>query len=161
MADQDEGKTTGYTTNPSQRNSELKLLLGLLIDKVKLLREAVDVKYTKLENAIMMQKIEIKETVANKIDKNNKKIEQVLVENVQLRKENTLLKEQLDRIESAQLSNNVIVMGIPEQPWETYDLIVVDTVAASKGISNDLANLEEAQKWRYPSAIEWVNTDQM
>ena len=40
-------------------------------------------------------------------------------------------------------------MGVPEQPWETYDLIkqrVVDTVAALKGISNDPANLEEAQK---------------
>ena len=36
MADQDEGKTTGNTTNPSHGNSELKSLLGPLIDEVKL-----------------------------------------------------------------------------------------------------------------------------
>ena len=73
MADQDEGKTTGNTTNPLHENSELKSLLGPLIDEVKLLRGAVDMKYHKLENAIMTQKIEIKETLANKIDKNNRK----------------------------------------------------------------------------------------
>ena len=114
--DQDEEKTTGNTTNPSHGNSELKSLLGPLIDEVKLLREAVDVKDIKLENAIMTQKMEIKETLANKIDENDQKIQQVLEENVQLKKENMLLKERIDRIESAQLSNNVRIMRVPEQP---------------------------------------------
>ena len=134
---------------PKQGNAELKNILGPLIEEVKLLREAVDVKYTKLEDAITTQKIDIKESLSNKIDDNNRKIQQVLQENASLHKENNSLKERLDRIEIAQLSNNVIIMGIPEQTWESYDTTkrrVIDTIAASKGTSNDPTALEEAQK---------------
>ena len=146
---------------------KLKSLLGPLIEKVDQLRDAVDSKYTKLETAITIQKqevseelhkieesissqkLEIKDLLAARIEENSKKVQRVLEENVTLRKENVSLKERLDRIESAQLSNNVIITGIPEQQWENYDLTkqqVIDTVAASKGTSNDPIALEEAQK---------------
>ena len=145
----------------------LKTLLGPLIEKVDQLRDAVDSKCTKLELAITTQKhevseelhkieesisnqkSEIKDSLATRIDENSKKVQRVLDENVTLRKENTSLKERLDQIESVQLSNNVIITGIPEQQWENYDLTkqwVIDMIVASKGTSNDPMALEEAQK---------------
>ena len=56
------------------------------------------------------------------------------------------LKDRLDRLETAQLSYNVIISGIPEQQWENYDLTkqqVFDTIAAFKGISNDPEDTED------------------
>ena len=145
----------------------LKSLLSPLIEKVDQLRDAVDTKCTKLESVITTQKheeseelhkikesishqrSEIKDSLAARIDENSKKVQRVLDENVSLRKENTCLKERLDQIESVQLSNNVIITGIPEQQWENYDLTkqwVIDMIVASKGTSNDPTALEEAQK---------------
>ena len=52
-------------------------------------------------------------------------------------------------MEMQQLSNNVIIFEILEQQWENYDLTkqwAFDTMAASKGTSNDPAILEEAQR---------------
>ena len=56
-------------------------------------------------------------------------------------------------MEMLQLSNNVIISRILEQQWENYDLTkqwVFDTIAASKGTSNDLAILE----WKYHTVQE-------
>ena len=102
------------------------------------LREAVDHKYTKLENTITTQKQEmtqeiqklestittqrdeLRKSITQQMDENNIKVEQVLTENGLLRLENESLKDRLDKIESAQLNNNIIIMGIPEQQWENY-----------------------------------------
>ena len=76
-------------------------------------------------------------------------MQQVINENVVLRQENQNLKDRLDRLETAQLSNNVIITGIPEQQWESYTLTkqrVYDTIAALKGTSNDPEAITEARK---------------
>ena len=110
-----------------------------LIAEMKLLRESIDNKYSKLEDAISSQHQEVAEEIhklevsltnqkekANAellsgIDSNQQKIENVLKRNRSLGKENTILKDRLDRIEMYQLSNNVIITGVAEQTWETYE----------------------------------------
>ena len=55
----------------------------------------------------------------------------------------------MDKLESLQLTNNVIITGIPEQQWESYVLMkqrVYDTIAASKGTSNDQEHVNEVRK---------------
>ena len=83
------------------------------------------------------------------IQENNIKVQWVIDENALLRSENLSLNDRLDCLETAQLSNNVIISGIPEQQWENYDLTkqrVFDTIAASKGTSNNPKVVEDAQK---------------
>ena len=138
-----------------------------LIAEMKLLRESVDSKYSKLEDAIASQHQEVtdeihklEETVTNqkneaneellsKINTNQKSIERILERNKSLEKENLALQDKLDQIEMEQLGNNVIITAIPEQPWESYEHTkqqVINTVAASLGTTNDPDALEEAKK---------------
>ena len=110
-----------------------KELLVPLLEKVDELKQSIDNKYSKLEDAITIQKSEVsneihkleqtitlqreelKNSLSHVIKENNMKVQQMLNENVELRQENQNLKERLDKLESLQLSNNVIIMGIPEQ----------------------------------------------
>ena len=55
------------------------------------------------------------------MDTNSKNIIRVLEEKKELKRENKELKDRVSKIESAQLSNNMIATGIPEQPFETCD----------------------------------------
>ena len=60
-----------------------------------------------------------------------------------------ILKERLDKIKMNQLSNNVIITGVAEQTWETYEHTkqwVIDTVVASLGKTVNPSEIEEA-KW--------------
>ena len=41
-------------------------------------------------------------------------------ENKILKQQYSLLNDRLNKIETNQLSNNVIITGVPEEPWETY-----------------------------------------
>ena len=138
-ANMENNKTNQQIEDPNIGN--LKSLHGPLIEKVDQLRDVVDSQYTKPESAIATQKqevseelnkigesisnqrSEIKDSLTARIDKNSKKVQRVLDENVALRKENASLKERLDQIESAQLSNNVLITGILEQQWENYNLM--------------------------------------
>ena len=53
---------------------------------------------------------------------NSRNILKLLYENHELRKELNELKECVSKTEMAQLSNNIIVTGIPEQPFEAKDI---------------------------------------
>ena len=44
----------------------------------------------------------------------------LLDENKKLRHQCTLLNDRINKIEINQLSNNIIITGVPEDPWETY-----------------------------------------
>ena len=97
------------------------------MEKVDKLRESVNSKYSKLEDAIVMQEKEVsqelhkleetittqhtklKDTLTNQIQESNSEVQQVINENVVLRQENKNLKDRLDRLETAHLSNNVII----------------------------------------------------
>ena len=146
------------STNAKTEMDNFKELLVPLLVKVDKLKQSVDNKYSKLEEAITIQKSEVsskihkleksitsqreelRNTFSHQINKNNMKVQQVLNENMELKQENQNLKERLDKLESLQLLNNVIITGIPEQQWESYTLMkqrVYDTIMASKGINHD------------------------
>ena len=111
--------------NTAENNKVLQQALGLLVTKFKLLRESVNTVHTDykdLKHVITKQKDEIKHELINKIDKNTSKLVEISQENRILRKENESLKSRLDRIEQNQLSNNVMITGIPEGPYEQYGI---------------------------------------
>ena len=156
------------------KKGELKEVIGPLIAEVtqplltelKLLRESVDSKYSKLEETITSQRQEVAEEIhklestitkqsnvantelLNKINSNQEMINKVLIRNDGLEKENMALKERLDKIEMNQLSNNVIITGVAEQTWETYEHTkqrVLDTVVASLGRTDNTTEIEAAR----------------
>ena len=111
-------------------DTKLEGALGPLVQQIKLLRESFDEKYSqlddkytrletvitsqknemsnelgKLHELIASQKQEITATVERKIEASNEKLEQVLKENISLKKSNSVLQEHLSRIESTQLDN--------------------------------------------------------
>ena len=86
----------------------------------------------KLHESIASQKQVITATVEREIEALNEKLEQVLKENISLKKSNSVLQECLSRIESIQLDNNVILMGIQEQQLEKFEIMwqrVIDVIA--------------------------------
>ena len=117
--------------------SELERVIGPLVTEVKLLRESMDEKYTKLETALEKQKEDMSKDIENtleshkaeissNINSNNElttaRINSIINENKKLRQVNVKLLERIQRIESQQLSNNVIITGISENPWEGYEV---------------------------------------
>ena len=126
-----ENKSGAITAKTEMDN--IKELLVPLLEKVDELRETVNNKYSKLEDAITTQKSEVsneihkleetitlqreelKNSLLHQIQENNLKVQQMVNKNVELRQENQNLKEWLDKLESVQLTNNAIIMGIPEQ----------------------------------------------
>ena len=154
------------STNAKTEIDNFKELLVPLLEKVDDLKQSVENKYSKLEEAITIQKSvvsselhklentitsqreELRTTFTHQINKNDMKVQQVLNENLELKQENKDLKERLDKLESLQLLNNVIITGIPEQQWESYTLTkqrVHDTILASKGINHDQERNEERE----------------
>ena len=76
-------------------------------------------------------------------------METILLENKQLKRENQNLRERLDRLETAQLSNNIIITGIEEQTWKPVEVTkqrVYDTIAVTIESSDGNTALEEAYK---------------
>ena len=119
---------TGHTIENTVVNvssGNLEGALGPLDQEIKLLRESfdekcsrLDDKYTRLENvitsqkndvsteliklneSITAQKTELTATVENRIRASNEKLEQVLHENMSLKKSNMALQERISRIEA-------------------------------------------------------------
>ena len=128
------------STNAKTEMDNFKELLVPLLEKVDELKQSVDNKYSKLKEAITIQKSEVSSEIhkleksitsqreelgtmfTQQINKNDMKVQQVLNKNMELKQENKDLKERLDKLESLQLLNNVIITGIPEQQWESYTL---------------------------------------
>ena len=136
-----ESKSTNIETNPNsftmsnqqttqgldniEENTTIKQALGPLISKFRLLRESVETvhqDYADLKQTISKQKDDIKQDLTDKIEKNSSQLIEINRENKALRKENNELKSRLDRIEQNQLTNNVIITGIPEGPYEQYSI---------------------------------------
>ena len=144
-------------------NTELKDIIGPLVEEFKLLRESVhfDIKelqsvvtmqqrdVNKLEESIATSEKEVKDYLTDKIDVNTRSVWQIIEENKHLHKENDLLKDQITRIEISQLDNNVIISGQPEQPWDPYESTkerVIDIIAATIGSATDSYTGQETSK---------------
>ena len=96
-----------------------------------------------------MQKNAVAKDLMNKISQNQCSIGNILEKNKNLEKENLQLCERLDKNEMNQLGNNIIITGIPEQTWKSYDHTkqrVFDTVIASLGSNASPKALEDAKK---------------
>ena len=77
------------------------------------------------------------------------RINSIINENKKLRLVNSKLLERIQKIETQQLSNNVIITGISESPWEGYEVTkqrVCDMVAASMGEVGDAMCQERAKQ---------------
>ena len=97
--------------------NEFKSLKDTMISQKSNISEEIN----RLKKVITSQKSEIINEINIKVDTNSKSILKVLDKNQELRRELKELKEHVSKIEMAQLSNNTIVTGIPEQPFETYE----------------------------------------
>ena len=82
----------------------------------------VSTEISKLEQLIVVQKVEIANEITCKIENNAEKLDKLMEENTQLRSECGKLQDRLTRLEMNQLNNNVILMGLAEQPWENYKI---------------------------------------
>ena len=127
-----------------------------IISEIQLLRESVHSDYNKLhadyvelQESITSRSSEITQKLNQKIEVNTGKIIQVIHENKLLRRENASLKERISKIESNQVRNNIIISGIPEGKWETYDTTVAriyDTITTAFSSGDIDRALEEARQ---------------
>ena len=56
--------------------------------------------------------------MVTKIESNTQQLNSIVVENTSLHKENKELRDRLSQVELIQLSNNIIITGIQEGPFE-------------------------------------------
>ena len=151
-------QVTEHTKDTPSHKQDEKTDLQLLLHEFKSLKETVDYwvtrlevaitkqeeKFTeelhKLEDAILKNRSEVVTEIKNKVEKNTLDMQYIMNKNKYLHKENSSLKDRMSRLEAAQLCNNVIITGIPEQQWEPYEATkqqVIDTIAASLRNNND------------------------
>ena len=141
-----EGKNEDGSTRTVQPSNQITKIIGPILEEFKSLKETIknttsqmEQNYNKLENSITIQqkgltmdilrletmitnqKKEIVSEINEKVEVNATDIKKLVTENKHLRVECDGLKDRLSKIETSQLSNNVIVTGIPEQTWEPYE----------------------------------------
>ena len=104
---------------------------------------------SKLHESIANQRKELTATVEKKMEASNEKMEQVLRENISLKKSNSVLQQHLSKIESTQLDNNVMLTSIQEQQWEKFNITkqrVIDVIAEALKSSEGDNALTRAQQ---------------
>ena len=138
-------ETLKNTTSKMEQNYN-KLENSITIQQREL---ATDI--SRLETVITNQKKEIVSEINEKVEVNTIDIQKLVAENEYWRGECDGLKNRLSKIETSQLSNNVIVTGIPEQTWEPYECTkqrVYDTISSAiiaSDPSKENSALEEAR----------------
>ena len=128
----DESKTEVQPTHLSQLIEPIMKEFKSLKDTMVSQKSEIFEEINRLKKVITSQKSEIINEINIKVDTNSKSILKVLDENQELRRELKELKEHVSKIEMAQLSNNIIVTGIPEQPFKTFEKIkqrIYDVIA--------------------------------
>ena len=85
-------------------------------------RQDVSNEIQKLEQTLTLQSTDLSKKVQLQMEDNSEEINKLKGENRFLKRENNYLTERINKIESTQLSNNIIVTGISEQPWEKYEM---------------------------------------
>ena len=91
-------------------------------------------RFNHLKTVLKEQKAEIISEINVKVDHISEQISCLTDENMELRRENKDLKDHVGKIEATQLSNNIIIIGIPKQPFETYEKTkqcIYDTIASA------------------------------
>ena len=141
-----EGKIDEKMRGSAQSSNQISKIMGPILEEFKSLKETIknttsqmEQNYNKLENSITIQqkglatdisrletmitnqKKEIVSEINEKVEVNAIDIQKLVTENKYLRVECDGPRSRLSKIETSQLSNNVIVTGIPEQTWEPYE----------------------------------------
>ena len=135
-----------------EENPTLQAALGPLVKEFQLLRESINTvhsDYMDLKKTISKQNEEIKNELADKIETNSKQLQKITVENQYLKKENETLKSRMEALEQSQLTNNVILTGVQEGPFEPYSttkLRVYEMIAATLASGNSENDLNMAQR---------------
>ena len=138
-----ESKDEEPTPPAASGKSELQTIYEALSKEFKTLRDSMDQKYSKLENSMdkkydrlesvmtahrkdvsnEIQKLEqtlttqstdLSKKVQSQMEDHSEEISKLKEENRSLKKENNYLTKCINKIESTQLSNNIIVTGISE-----------------------------------------------
>ena len=146
--------------NESSQEEKIDLK-EFLLEEFKLLRSNINSKFSEikeeLKGVITQQSIENKETTKKlelQILNNSTQISTVTEENRRLKKENDNLEEWIGKIEQAQMSNNMIITGMQEEPWEKYDIMkerVAEAISGTMGQMGDEAMMAEARKIKISS----------
>ena len=134
----------------------MKSALTPILSELQQLRETMhsDYKklhsdYTRLEDVITKRSTDVETTLASKIHENTDKILLIAAENVQLKKENTELRDWLSRIETQQLRNNIVINGMAETKWEPYEVTktrVYEMIASALPIGDHKLAMDKALK---------------
>ena len=133
-------------------NTSLSNALGSLISEFRHLRESVDTvhaDYADLKIAISKQASTATADLVSKIESNTSQLTNIAIENQNLRKKNKELHDRLTKVEATQLSNNIIITGIQEGPFEphhTTKLRVYEMIAITIDSGDKQADLETAKK---------------
>ena len=106
----DETTTEAQSTHLSQLIEPIMKEFKSLKDTMVSQKSEISEEINRLKKVITTQKRKIVNDINIKVDTNSKSILKVLDENHKLRRE---LKECVSKIETAQLSNNIIITGIP------------------------------------------------
>ena len=85
-------------------------------------RKDVSHEIQKLEHMLTVQNMDLSKKVQSQMENQSEEINKLKEENRSLKKENNYLTEHINKIESTQLSKNIIVTGISEQPWKKYEM---------------------------------------
>ena len=146
-----ESKSGEVTTSITSGKSELQTIYEALSQELKTLCESMDQKYSKLEDSmdnkcdrlervmtahrkdvsneiqkleqtLTLQNTDLSKKVQSQMENQSEEINKLKEENRSLKKENNYLTKRINKIESTQLSNNIIVTGISEQPWEKCEI---------------------------------------
>ena len=95
-----EEKSTNNCITGDPTTSTMETALTPILSEIKLLRESVHADYSKLhsdyarlEEVITKKSIDVEISLSNKITNNTQKILEIAAENMELKKENTQLKE--------------------------------------------------------------------
>ena len=147
-----EGKIDDKMIGTAQPSNQISKIMEPILEEFKSLKETIEntasqmeqnynklekglaTDISRLETMITNQKKEIVSEINEMVEVNAIDIQKLVTENKYLRVECDGLRSRLSKIETSQLSNNVIVMGIPEQTWEPYECTkqrVYDTISSA------------------------------
>ena len=140
-------------------NTSLSNVLGPLISEFHHIRESVDtvhVDYADLKVTIISKQASTATAdLVSKIESNTSQLTNIAIENQNLCKENKELWDRLTKVKVTQLSNNIIITGIQEGPFEPYHTIepyhttklrVYEMIAITIDSGDKQADLETAKK---------------
>ena len=114
-----------------------------LLHEIQLLRNDMNKNHSELSvkvdsNTVNLKTVQL--SLSNltgllaRVEKFKDTIAHLLSNNTQLEAENMLLKQKMSSLERRQLQNNIILSGLPEEPWEDFKKLkskVIETISCT------------------------------